>query len=105
MVEKDVGVKFKIYRDDTKVPEEKPATAESLLEISLIILESEVKCSAPWCEHCQKITPVWDELAKSLERSEQLNIVKIDGMQNHALMYRESSEELRKGVEMNRRVS
>ena len=95
MVEKDVGVKFKIYRDDTKVPE----------EISLIILESEVKCSAPWCEHCQKITPVWDELAKSLERSEQLNIVKIDGMQNHALMYRESSEELRKGVEMNMRVS
>ena len=58
MVEKDVGVKFKIYRDDTKVPEEKPVTAESLLEISLIILESEVKCSAPWCEHCQKITPV-----------------------------------------------
>ena len=33
MVEKDVGVKFKIYRDDTKVPE----------EISLIILESEVQ--------------------------------------------------------------
>ena len=52
MVEKDVGVKFKIYRDDTKVPEEKPATAKSLLEISLIILESVlgkrvvfVKCS------------------------------------------------------------
>ena len=44
-------------------------------------------------------------MAKSLERSEQLNIVKIDGMQNHALMYRESSEELRKGVEMNMRVS
>ena len=44
-------------------------------------------------------------MAKSLERSEQLNIVKIDGMQNHALMYRESLEELRKGEEMNMRVS
>ena len=58
MGEKDVCVKFRIYRDETKVPDEKPATAESLLEISLFILESEVKCSAPWCEHCQKITPV-----------------------------------------------
>ena len=80
MVEKDVGVQFKIYRDDTKVPEEKPVTAESLHEISLIILESEIRCSAPWCEHCQKISAVWDELAKNLERSEQLNIVEIDGM-------------------------
>ena len=43
-------------------------------------------------------------MAKSLERSEQLNIVKIDGMQNHAVMYRESLEELRKGAEMNMRV-
>ena len=38
--EKDVGVKFRIYRDAEKVPGEKPATAESVVEIRFIILES-----------------------------------------------------------------
>ena len=38
--EKDVGVKFRIYRDAEKVPDEKPATAESVVEIRFIILES-----------------------------------------------------------------
>ena len=38
--ENDVGVKFRIYRDAEKVPDEKPATAESVLELRFIILES-----------------------------------------------------------------
>ena len=63
--EKDVGVKFRIYRDAEKVPDEKPATAELRLDslfwkvhpsvVSLAIVS--YSSSAPWCGHCQKLTP------------------------------------------------
>ena len=58
--------------------------------------------SAPWCEHCQKFTPAWYELAKSLERSE-VNIADVDWIRK-TVMYRESLEELRKGTDVNIRV-
>lgn len=37
-----------------------------------------VKFYAPWCGHCQRLAPTWDELAKSLEYDTTVKIAKID---------------------------
>merc|ERR1711915_934508 len=97
--EKDDGVKYRGQRDlaalekfineklGNEIPEEKPATPESAeptIENGLYILNSAsfsgvvdkgdtfIKFYAPWCGHCQKLAPVWDELAKSFEKDEQV---------------------------------
>ncbi|XP_072939939.1 protein disulfide-isomerase A3 [Epargyreus clarus] len=36
---------------------------------------------APWCGHCQKLAPVWDELGEKL-KNEAVDIVKIDATAN-----------------------
>jgi len=37
---------------------------------------------APWCGHCKKLAPIYDELAKSLEGVENLVIAKMDAVAN-----------------------
>lgn len=37
-----------------------------------------VKFYAPWCGHCQKLAPTWDELAKSYQNDDTVVISKID---------------------------
>ncbi|XP_019526297.3 thioredoxin domain-containing protein 5 homolog isoform X1 [Aedes albopictus] len=37
-----------------------------------------VKFFAPWCGHCTKLAPTWEELAKSLEYDTSISISKID---------------------------
>lgn len=37
-----------------------------------------VKFYAPWCGHCQKLAPVWERLAESLEFEPEVTIAKID---------------------------
>ncbi|XP_055844430.1 thioredoxin domain-containing protein 5 homolog [Episyrphus balteatus] len=37
-----------------------------------------VKFYAPWCSHCQRLAPVWDELANSLKDETSVSIAKID---------------------------
>lgn len=37
-----------------------------------------MKFYAPWCGHCQRLAPTWEELGKSLEHDSSVSIAKID---------------------------
>ncbi|KFB36747.1 AGAP000044-PA-like protein [Anopheles sinensis] len=37
-----------------------------------------VKFYAPWCGHCTKLAPTWEELARSLEHERDIQVSKID---------------------------
>lgn len=43
-----------------------------------------VKFYAPWCGHCKKLAPVWDELADAYASEENLVIGKFDATANEA---------------------
>jgi len=110
--EKDDGVKYRGNRDaaslekfiaeklGNEIPDEKPATPESVepvIEEGLYILSAAsfpsavakgdtfIKFYAPWCGHCQKLAPAWDKLAKSFEKDEQVKIAKVDCTQHQSI--------------------
>jgi protein disulfide isomerase len=41
-----------------------------------------VKFYAPWCGHCKKLAPVWDELAQQLSEQKNVVIAKMDSTAN-----------------------
>ena len=41
-----------------------------------------VEFYAPWCGHCKKIAPIYDELAKNLKHNKNLIIAKVDSTLN-----------------------
>jgi len=110
--EKDDGVKYRGNRDEAslekfiaeklgnEIPDEKPAStgsAEATVENGLHILTSDsfnsvvgkgdtfIKFYAPWCGHCQKLAPTWDELAKLFEKDEQVKVAKVDCTQHQSV--------------------
>jgi len=110
--EKDDGVKYRGNRDlaalekfikeklghEAEPEEEKAAEpAEAEVKDGLHILTAKsfaaaiekgdtfVKFYAPWCGHCIKLAPTWDELAKAYEKDEQVKIAKIDCTQHQSI--------------------
>ncbi|XP_014470673.1 PREDICTED: thioredoxin domain-containing protein 5 isoform X2 [Dinoponera quadriceps] len=99
------GIKFRGTRDlpsltsfindqlgsssSTSMPEDvapsPPEAVNGLLELTEDTFEKHissghhfVKFYAPWCGHCQKLAPTWDELANSLRHDDAVSISKID---------------------------
>eukprot|EP01057_Protomagalhaensia_wolfi_P004793 Protomagalhaensia_wolfi_Nauph_80__4792@NODE_49_length_4188_cov_38_845264_g40_i0_p1_GENE_NODE_49_length_4188_cov_38_845264_g40_i0NODE_49_length_4188_cov_38_845264_g40_i0_p1_ORF_typecomplete_len463_score114_35Thioredoxin/PF00085_20/7_5e30Thioredoxin/PF00085_20/3_4e03Thioredoxin/PF00085_20/0_0032Thioredoxin/PF00085_20/1_8e22Thioredoxin_6/PF13848_6/33Thioredoxin_6/PF13848_6/4_4e05Thioredoxin_6/PF13848_6/9_9e23Thioredoxin_6/PF13848_6/0_036Calsequestrin/PF01216_17/2_5e15Calsequestrin/PF01216_17/6_4e02 len=41
-----------------------------------------LKIYAPWCGHCKKLAPMWDDLAERTAKSEHFMVAKLDGTAN-----------------------
>ncbi|XP_041361948.1 thioredoxin domain-containing protein 5-like [Gigantopelta aegis] len=57
----------------------------SLVELDEATFEKHIKLGqhfikfyAPWCGHCKKLAPVWEELAKTLDYNDKVTVAKVD---------------------------
>uniref|UniRef100_A0A182MA81 Thioredoxin domain-containing protein n=1 Tax=Anopheles culicifacies TaxID=139723 RepID=A0A182MA81_9DIPT len=67
------------------VPDAPPAPISPLTELTEDTFAKHVssgkhfvKFYAPWCGHCTKLAPTWEELARSLEHERDIRVSKID---------------------------
>lgn len=89
-VEEKLGKKAE-NEETTTVPSA-PTPVTNLVELTEDTFASHVKSGlhfvkfyAPWCTHCQKLSPTWDKLAESLSYEEGVSISKIDCTEHRAV--------------------
>jgi len=86
-VESTTGSKLGIEKKAAPVPEAKPAEGEAANQDLVILTDTTfgqktatgtwlVKFYAPWCGHCKRLAPVWDELATQAKG--RFNVAKVD---------------------------
>jgi len=44
-----------------------------------------INFGAPWCSHCQKLAPIWDQLAQKFSKQEEIRISRVDCTASEAL--------------------
>jgi len=80
--------KLKVYIKSEPVPEKndepvKVVVGETFNDIVMDPTKDVmIEFYAPWCGHCKKLTPIYDELAKKLQNVENVVIAKMDATAN-----------------------
>lgn len=44
-----------------------------------------VNFGAPWCSHCQKLAPIWNQLAQAFSQYDEIRIPRVDCTASEAL--------------------
>jgi len=77
------GEASKASSDDGKVPEAAPASSVTKLDQDNFAKTTQtgltfVKFFAPWCGHCKRLAPTWEQLAKKYEGKDGVTIAHVD---------------------------
>ncbi|KAF5294832.1 hypothetical protein FQA39_LY00316 [Lamprigera yunnana] len=82
-----VGEKLEPYLKSESIPEtnDEPVKIAVAKNFDDVVMnngkDTLIEFYAPWCGHCKKLTPIYEELAKALE-NEDISIVKMDATAN-----------------------
>lgn len=89
-INEQLGRQASDENDDDSV--ELPVPVQNLFELSDETFSKHVekgkhfiKFYAPWCGHCQRLAPTWEELAKTYETKSSVSISKIDCTQYRSI--------------------
>ncbi len=82
------GNKLQAFLKSEEIPADNSQPVKVVVgkQFADIVLNNEddvlVKYYAPWCGHCKKLAPIWDQLAEELKDVKNLVIAKFDATAN-----------------------
>jgi len=87
-IAKTISGEYQSFRRSEPIPEKNDGPVKILVgkNFEEIVYDKEkdvfVEFYAPWCGHCKKLSPLWDELGNSLKNSPSVVIAKMDATAN-----------------------